>query len=463
MSKQQGVGFNPWAPLNPCLQSYDRIKKGKGLTQMDRNVKINDEGHLMLGGVDAVKLTEKYGTPLYVMDEDAVRGAMRAYRNSIDRFYDGNGMICYASKAFSCKEMYRIAEEEGLGADVVSGGELYTALSVGFPMERICFHGNNKSDAEIKMALYNRVGRIVVDNMEELERISRFADELDYTANVQLRVKPGIDAHTHQFIMTGQIDSKFGFALETGEAMAAVKKAIEPPSVRLLGVDCHIGSQIHEVTPFVKAAEVMMDFIADIKSETGYQIEELDLGGGYGIRYTEDDDPVPYAEYMEAVSAAIHKKAAELDVSVPFILMEPGRSIVGEAGTTLYTVGAVKEIPGIRTYVSVDGGMGDNPRYILYQSKYDFLLANRAADEADTVVTVAGKCCESGDLLGENVSLPSVKAGDIMAVLSTGAYNYSMASCYNRNPIPPVVMVQDGEDRLIVKGQSYEDLIRNDI
>ncbi len=436
---------------------------GKGIEQMDRNLCINEEDHLMLGGVDAVSLTEKYGTPLYVMEEDTVRSAMRAYRDSIDRFYDGQGLICYASKAFSCKEMYRIAKSEGLGADVVSGGELYTALSVGFPMENVCFHGNNKSDAELKMALQNRVGRIVVDNMEELARVSRMAAELNVVQPIMFRIKPGIDAHTHSFIMTGQIDSKFGFALETGEAMTAVKAALETPSVRLCGVHCHIGSQIHEVTPFVKAAEVMMQFMADVKKETGYEIEELNLGGGYGIRYTNEDDPLPYAAYMEEVSGVIHQKAQELGLKVPFILMEPGRSIVGEAGTTLYTVGAVKEIPDIRTYVSVDGGMGDNPRYILYQSKYDFLLANKASAPADTVVTVAGKCCESGDLLGENVPLPAAKAGDIMAVLSTGAYNYSMASNYNRNPIPPVVMVQGGSDRLIIKGQTYEDICHNDI
>lgn len=431
--------------------------------KMDRKLSVNEEDHLVLGGVDAVALTEKYGTPLYVMEEDTIRAAMHAYRDSIDRFYDGKGLICYASKAFCCKEMYRIAKSEGLGADVVSGGELYTALSVGFPMENVCFHGNNKSDAEIRMALQNRVGRIIVDNIEELERVSRMAEEMDVTQAIMFRIKPGIDAHTHNFIMTGQIDSKFGFALETGEAMEAIKRAIETPSVRLCGIHCHIGSQIHEVTPFVKAAEVMMQLMGDVKKETGYEIEELNLGGGYGIRYTDDDDPVPYAEYMEAVSGVIHQKAKELGLNVPFILMEPGRSIVGEAGTTLYTIGAVKHIPNIRTYVSVDGGMGDNPRYILYQSKYDFLLANKASAEADTVVTVAGKCCESGDLLGENVPLAKAEAGDIMAVLSTGAYNHAMASCYNRNPIPPVVMVQGGNDRLIVKGQTYEDLCRNDI
>ncbi len=430
---------------------------------MDRRVNVNAEGHLVLGGVDAVVLAEKYGTPLYVMEEDTIRVAMRAYRDSIDRFYDGRGLICYASKAFCCKEMYRIARSEGLGADVVSGGELYTALSVGFPMENVCFHGNNKSDGEIWMALQNRVGRIVVDNIEELDRVGKMAEELDVTQPIMLRIKPGIDAHTHQFIMTGQIDSKFGFALETGEAMEAIKQAIRTPSVRLCGIHCHIGSQIHEVTPFVKAAEVLMQLIGDVKKETGYEIEELNLGGGYGIRYTDEDDPVPYAEYMEAVSEAIHQKAKALGLNTPFILMEPGRSIVGEAGTTLYTIGSVKQIPDIRTYVSVDGGMGDNPRYILYQSKYDFLLANKADAQADTVVTVAGKCCESGDLLGENVPLAKAEAGDIMAVLSTGAYNYSMASCYNRNPIPPVVMVQGGNDRVMIKGQTYEELCRDDI
>lgn len=430
---------------------------------MDRKRKVNEEDHLLLGGVDAVRLAEKYGTPLYVMEEDTIRAAMRAYRDSIDRFYDGKGLVCYASKAFCCKEIYRIAKSEGLGADVVSGGEMYTALSVGFPMENVCFHGNNKSDAEIRMALQNRVGRIVVDNIEELDRVSRIAGEMDVTQAILFRIKPGIDAHTHSFIMTGQIDSKFGFALETGEAMAAVKRAIEMPSVRLCGIHCHIGSQIHEVTPFVRAAEVMMQFMADVKKETGYEIEELNLGGGYGIRYTDEDDPVPYAEYMEIVSGVIHQKAEELGLPVPFILMEPGRSIVGEAGTTLYTIGSVKHIPNIRTYVSVDGGMGDNPRYILYQSKYDFLLANKASAEADTVVTVAGKCCESGDLLGENVPLAKAQSGDLMAVLSTGAYNYAMASCYNRNPIPPVVMVQGGNDRVIVKGQTYEELCQNDI
>ena len=430
---------------------------------MKRNLVISPEGHLMLGGVDAVALAKEYHTPLYVMEEDVVRSAMRAYRRSMEEFYQGHGLVCYASKAFCCKEMCRIAMAEGLGLDVVSGGELYTALSVGFPSEKIVFHGNNKSEAELSMALDQGVGRIVVDGLEELSLISRLAAEKGVTAGILLRIKPGVDAHTHDFIRTGQIDSKFGLALETGEAMEAVKTALATPAVKLLGLHCHIGSQILDAEPFVHTARVMMQFIADIRSETGAEMEELNLGGGFGIQYTSKDDPLPYAKYMEEVSGEIRRCAAMHSLKVPFILMEPGRSIVGEAGTTLYTVGNSKHIPGIRDYLAVDGGMGDNPRYALYQSQYTFLLANRADAPTDTVVTIAGKCCESGDLLGEHVSLPKASQGDILAVLSTGAYNYSMASNYNRNPIPPVVMVKDGQSRVIVRGQTYEDIARNDI
>lgn len=430
---------------------------------MKRNLVISPEGHLMLGGVDAVALAKEYHTPLYVMEEDVVRSAMRAYRRSMEEFYQGHGLVCYASKAFCCKEMCRIAMAEGLGLDVVSGGELYTALSVGFPSEKIVFHGNNKSEAELSMALDQGVGRIVVDGLEELALISRLAAEKGVTAGILLRIKPGVDAHTHDFIRTGQIDSKFGLALETGEAMEAVKTALATPAVKLLGLHCHIGSQILDAEPFVHTARVMMQFIADIRSETGAEMDELNLGGGFGIQYTSKDDPLPYAKYMEEVSGEIRRCAALHGLKVPFILMEPGRSIVGEAGTTLYTVGNSKHIPGIRDYLAVDGGMGDNPRYALYQSQYTFLLANRADAPADTVVTIAGKCCESGDLLGEHVSLPKASQGDILAVLSTGAYNYSMASNYNRNPIPPVIMVKDGQSRVIVRGQTYEDIAHNDI
>ena len=349
-----------------------------------------------------------------------------------------------------------------MGLDVVSGGELYTAYKAGFPMEKVCFHGNNKTPDEIKMALKFGVGHFEVDSENELDMLDTLAGEQGKTASVLFRIKPGIDAHTHDFVKTGQIDSKFGVALETGEALEIIKKALAAKNIDYRGIHCHIGSQIFDIAPFCEAAEVMMNFIGEIKEQTGAETYELDLGGGFGICYTEEDDPIPYGEYMEAVSKVIHKKAEELQLPLPFILMEPGRSIVAESGITLYRVGAIKEIPDIRTYVCIDGSMADNPRYILYQSKYSFLIANRAGDEKDSFVTIAGRCCESGDLLGENIALQAPKSGDILATLATGAYNYSMASHYNRLPNPPVVMVKDGNARIIVERESYEDLIKND-
>ena len=422
-----------------------------------------ENGELILGGVGVKTLAAQYGTPLYVMDENVIRSNMRAFKSSMDKYYGGKGLVCYASKAFSCKEIYRIAKEEGIGADVVSIGEMYTAKSVGFPMDQVCFHGNNKTRRELEAALDWGVTRIVVDNLTELHTLSALAKEKGIIAEILLRIKPGIDAHTHNFIRTGQIDSKFGLALETGEAMEGVKEALAAESVTLRGLHCHIGSQIFSVDPFVHAAEVMMGFLGQIKAETGVELPELNLGGGFGILYTDEDEPVPFGDYMEPVSRAVKASAEKLGLSQPFVLIEPGRSIVGEAGTTLYTVGSVKEIPDIRTYVSVDGGMGDNPRYILYQAKYDMILANRANEPATETVTVAGRCCESGDLLGENVPLAPAKPGDLLAVFATGAYNYSMASRYNRVGIPPVVMVKDGSSRVIVRGESLEDLVRNDL
>lgn len=422
-----------------------------------------ENGELILGGVGVKTLAAQYGTPLYVMDENVIRSNMRAFKSSMDQYYGGKGLVCYASKAFSCKEIYRIAKEEGIGADVVSIGEMYTAKSVGFPMDQVCFHGNNKTRRELEAALDWGVTRIVVDNLTELHTLSALAKEKGIIAEILLRIKPGIDAHTHDFIRTGQIDSKFGLALETGEAMEGVKEALAAESVTLRGLHCHIGSQIFSVDPFVHAAEVMMGFLGQIKAETGVELPELNLGGGFGILYTDEDEPVPFGDYMEPVSRAVKASAEKLGLSQPFVLIEPGRSIVGEAGTTLYTVGSVKEIPDIRTYVSVDGGMGDNPRYILYQAKYDMILANRVNEPATETVTVAGRCCESGDLLGENVPLAPAKPGDLLAVFATGAYNYSMASRYNRVGIPPVVMVKDGASRVIVRGESLEDLVRNDL
>lgn len=430
---------------------------------VSKNLSVNEKGHLTIGGLDTVDLAQKYGTPLYVMDEDLLRENCRSFKQSIDRYYGGKGLVCYASKVFCCKEMYRIMMREDMGLDVVSAGELYTAASVGFPMEKVCFHGNNKTDEELLMALEQNVGRIVVDNIFELERLNRLACERGAKANIMFRIKPGIDAHTHDFVRTGQIDSKFGFALETGEALEAVKKAISLEHIELSGLHCHIGSQIFDIDPFVLAAEVMMNFIARIRDELGYEIKELDLGGGFGIKYTDADSPVPYDSYMEKVSEKVKAVCAEKNLNLPFILIEPGRSIAGPAGITLYTVGGIKHIPNIRTYVLVDGGMGDNPRYALYKSKYDFVNALRASEQKNETVTVAGKCCESGDLLGEGAPIQHTEEGDIIAVLATGAYNYSMSSNYNRILKPPVVMVKDGTSRVIVKRETLEDIVRNDI
>lgn len=424
---------------------------------------INERGHLTIGGCDTLELAKEYGTPLYVLDENTIRNTMRSYVNSFKKYYNGNGMPLYASKALSCKELCRIAKEENIGLDVVSGGEIYTALQADFPMEKVHFHGNNKTADEIRFALKSKVGKFVVDNLYELELLNRIAAEMGVTANISFRIKPGVDAHTHNFIRTGQIDSKFGFALETGEAYNAVKEALKLDNVCLKELHCHIGSQIFDIEPFVSAAEIMIDFMGKIKSELDVVISELNLGGGFGIMYTNDDEPVPYENYMEKVSVAVKSKCAEYDLPVPFIFIEPGRSIVGEAGITLYTVGGKKEIPNVRTYVSVDGGMTDNIRYALYQSAYTVLNAGKANVEPDESVTVAGKCCESGDLVQEHTKVAKVDVGDTLAVLSTGAYNYSMASNYNRIPRPAMVMVKDGKSRIIIKRESYEDLVKNDI
>jgi len=424
---------------------------------------INSDKHLVIGGCDTVELAKKYGTPLYVMDEGLIRKNCKIYKDSMDMFYDGNGLVLYASKAFSTIYMCKLVAEEGLGLDVVSGGELYTALKAEFPVEKIYFHGNNKTPDELQLAIDNNVGRIVVDNKFELEMLNEMAARSNKRVKILFRIKPGIDAHTHDFIMTGQIDSKFGVALENGEAMEIVERALELNNVEVVGVHCHIGSQIFDLEPFELAAKVMMNFIGDLKDKFGLEIKELNLGGGYGIKYLPEHDPIQYNQYIEAVSKVVKEVAIRRGVKLPFILMEPGRSIVAPAGITLYTVGAVKEIKNVRKYVSVDGGMADNPRYILYQSEYDAVIANNADAERVETVTIAGKCCESGDILIKYIKMPEIKPGDFLAVLATGAYNYSMASNYNRIPRPPVVMVNNGQSRLIVRRETYEDLIKNDM
>lgn len=429
-------------------------------------LKINERGHLEIGGADCTDLARKFGTPLYVFDEAYIRRMMRAYRDVIEREYDGNGLVLYASKAFSCMAIYKIADSERIGVDVVSGGELYTALKAGFPAEKIYLHGNNKLDREIAEALDAKVGCIVADAYSEVDKIDREAEKRGITQNILLRVNPGVEAHTHAYIQTAKTDSKFGFSIADGTAAKITAYALRKKNVRLLGYHCHIGSQIFEKQSFVLAAEKCMDFMAEMRDSLGFTAERLNMGGGFGIWYTDEDkkiSPEGYTEYLESLIAAVKRKAAEKALKLPFLLIEPGRSIVGEAGITLYTAGAIKEIPGVKKYVAVDGGMFDNPRYALYQAKYTPVLASRADEPATEIVTIAGKCCESGDLIAVNVNLPAVKEGDLLAILSTGAYNYSMAMNYNRNLIPPCVLVKDGKADYIVKPQTYEDLVRNDL
>ncbi|HRU95866.1 MAG TPA: diaminopimelate decarboxylase [Ruminococcus sp.] len=427
------------------------------------NMGVTAEGHFTFGGADTTELAAEYGTPLYVMDENMVRKAVRRFMDSMEKYYGGRGEVHYASKAFSCMEMCRIINSEGAGLDAVSIGELYTAVKAGFDVKKIGFHGNNKTDEELRYAVEVGVGHIIVDNISELERLEKIAAELGKKPSIMFRIKPGIDAHTHDFVKTGQIDSKFGFALETGEAFEAVKQAVACSNVELTGLHCHIGSQIFDIAPFEEAARVMIGFISEIKNKLDYEIKGLNLGGGFGIKYLDSDDPSPFETYMERVSKVVAVECERLGVAQPFIYIEPGRSIAAPAGITLYTVGARKEIPNIRTYVSVDGGMPDNPRYILYGSEYSALVANKANEERSEKVTIAGKCCESGDLIGENMPLQHAESGDIIAVLATGAYNYSMSSNYNRLQKPAVVFVKDGASRIAVKRETLDDIIRNDI
>ena len=424
---------------------------------------INKEGHLTIGGVDAVELAREFGTPAYILDENVIRENCRTYLKAAREHFGADALPLYASKALCFTGIYKIAAEEGLGVDCVSGGELFVAKKAGFPAEKIYFHGNNKTDRDIADALDMGVGTFVVDNLDELDALSAAATQRGITQRILLRITPGIDPHTHRAVITGNVDSKFGSAIATGQAIDIVKRAIRAEGIELAGLHCHIGSQIFDIEPFADAAAIMVRFIAQIKAECGYEIKELNLGGGLGVRYTEYDREIDYAEAVKDIAEVVKTLCAQNDVKLPKIILEPGRSLVAAAGATLYTVGGVKEIPGFKNYISVDGGMPDNPRYALYQSQYTALIANRANEPRDYRATLAGRCCESGDLLGENMEIQKAKRGDILAVLVTGAYNYSMASNYNKLPRPPVIMLKDGVARVAVKRESYEDLVANDV
>ncbi|PAV29545.1 diaminopimelate decarboxylase [Virgibacillus profundi] len=423
---------------------------------------VNKQGHLEIGGLDTTILAEKYGTPLYVYDVSIIRDNCRAFVNTFDDL-GVKARVAYASKAFSSIAMLQVVKQEGLCLDVVSEGELYTALQAGFPKERIHLHGNNKSSRELSMAIEHNIGCIVVDNFYEIDLITGILEEHNKEIDVLMRVTPGIESKTHQYIMTGNEDSKFGFNLQNGQADEAFKLLHNHKSIRFKGLHCHIGSQIFETDRFIKATSVLFEEISKWNKLFGYTPEVLNLGGGFGIRYTKEDSPAPYQSYAEALVQAVQQHVEELNIPMPEIWIEPGRSIAGNAGITLYTIGSMKDIPGIRKYVSVDGGMTDNLRPALYQAEYEAVLANKAMDPVTNEVSIAGKCCESGDMLIWDLPVPHVDHGDILAVFSTGAYGYSMANHYNRFPNAAVVFVEKGEDKLVVKRETYQDVVTNDL
>lgn len=424
----------------------------------------NRGGTLFFGGSDTTALIEKYGSPLYVMDEARIRHNCRVYLDAMREHLGQSARPLYASKAASFKRIYEIMREEGMGIDVVSCGEIYTAYRAGYPLASAYFHSNNKTDDDIRYAMEHGIGYFVADNAEELIAINRIAGEMDKEQKVLLRLTPGIDPHTYAAVATGNVDSKFGSAIETGQAEEITVFALSLPNIQLSGFHCHVGSQVFDSDVFLRSADIMLTFIAEMNQKYNYLAKELDLGGGYGVRYVESDPTIDISVNIAQVAARLKEKAAELNIALPAIRMEPGRSIVADAGLTLYRVGTIKKIPGYKNYVSVDGGMTDNPRYALYRSAYTVLLANKLDEPCDFICSVVGRNCESGDILQENVSLPShVTRDDVLAVLTTGAYNYAMASNYNRVPRPPIAMVNGGKDYLAVRRESLDDLIRNDI
>ncbi len=427
------------------------------------NIEINESGHLLFSGQDTVALAQKYGTPLYLVDEDRLRHNMRLYKKAMEKHYGAGSFPLYASKAMSYKRAYEISKEEGIGADVVSGGEFYTALKAGFDPKMIFFHGNNKTFNEIKLAMDNGIGYFVIDNYDELDSVNSYAENLGIRQKVLIRITPGIDPHTFEAVNTGKVDSKFGAAIETGQAMAITEYALSKANIDLRGFHCHIGSQVFDSAPFCDSAVIMLGFIKTIKDELGIETEYLNLGGGFGVPYVDSDPHLDLDGVISEIAEVLKRECGKLGIAIPKILHEPGRAICADTGMTLYTVGNVKEIPGFKNYVAIDGGMGDNPRFALYGSEYTAFVANKATNDRDYCCTIAGKCCESGDVIAENTMLQKPETGDIVAICTTGAYNFSMASNYNRIPRPPVVMLNGGESYVAVKRETYDDIIMNDI
>lgn len=422
---------------------------------------INEKGHLTIGGVDTVELAQKYGTPLVVYDVEQIRNQIRAFKKVFEKEKVAYA-VSYASKAFACIAMYQVANEEGAYTDVVSAGELYTALKANFPTERISFHGNNKSLFEIEMAVKNHVGKIIIDNFHEIKLLDKVLREQDAKINVMLRITPGISAHTHEYDQTGQVDSKFGFDLESGQADLALEQVLANSRMNMVGIHAHIGSQIFELNGFEMAAKKLMEVAENWRSQYGYTAKVINVGGGFGIKYTAEDNPLKPEEFVQAIVETIKKEAKEAAFPVPEIDIEPGRSIVGPAGYNLYTTGSRKVVLGYRPYVTVDGGMGDNIRPALYGAKYETVLATDPKAPLTEHVRIAGKYCESGDILAEDQALPATKSGSLLAMLDAGAYGYSMASNYNRNPRPAVVFVENCKAKLVIKRESLEDLVHLD-
>ncbi len=420
---------------------------------------VSESGHLFIGGMDCVELADDFGTPLFVYDDATIRANCRRYRAAFAE-YPGESAVVYAGKAFLCIAMAQVIEEEGLWLDLSSGGEIYTAYTAGFPMERTLFHGNNKTRDELDLALQTGVGYIVLDNIHEIDVLSNLLARRGKRQRVLIRVTPGIIPSTHAYVQTGQVDSKFGFGLASGAALEAVWNVLGAENLIYAGLHIHIGSQIFALQSFRVAAEAIMGFLAQVTEKTGTMTDILNLGGGLGIRYKVGDEPSTIEAFGELIAEKIVEESDKHGTKPPLVMVEPGRSIVGDACVTLYRVGSVKEIPGVRTYVSVDGGMSDNLRPMLYGSLYEAILADRADRIADAKVTIAGKHCESGDVLINEAHLPRPRPGDVVAVPATGAYGYAMANNYNRQPRPAVVLVRDGTVSVMIERETYEDLVR---
>ena len=433
------------------------------MTFVCNNIGVNAENHLTFAGQDTLRLAEEYGTPLYLMDEDRIRHNCRLYLDAFRAAFRAGSLPHYAAKAAAFKAICRVVAEEGMGIDVCSPGEIATAVAAGVDMGKVMFPSNGKSDGDIRYAMDKGIGAFVIDNVEELLAIEAEAERRGITQKALLRLTPGIDPHTYAAVDTGKVDSKFGVAIETGQAEDFIRLALKQKHIRLLGCHCHVGSQVFGEDVFERATAVMLDFIADMAKKTGYLAEVLDLGGGYGVPYVADDPAIDIPAKIASVGKVVKERCAALGIPEPQIMMEPGRSIVADAGMTLYRVLAVKRITGYKSYVTIDGGMTDDPRYALYGSRYTVLAAGRMGEKADFRTTLAGRCCESGDLIQENILLPdAVCRGDVIAVCTTGAYNYSMASNYNRFGRPPVVMLRGGGSYVAVRRETAEDLLRLD-